>query len=257
MEQLLKIAFFDSGIGGITVLKNAVELMPDEDYIYFADTQNVPYGTKPKEDVKRFVMQAADFLASKGIKALVVACNTATSVVIHDLREKFDFPIIGMEPAVKPAIVNNGGKKILVTATSLTLRESKLESLIETLEGNERIEKLPLDPLVKFAESFDFGSREVREFLIDAFSRFNPDEFESLVLGCTHFIFYKPVLKEILPASIKIIDGNEGTIRHLMATLNSRGLLRKGKGDIEFYSSCVEEGEERKALLKGLLKLEY
>lgn len=253
----MKIAFFDSGIGGLTVLKNAIELLPNEDYIYFADTDNVPYGIKPKEDVKGFVINAVEFLSSKGIKALVVACNTATSVVINDLRERFDFPIIGMEPAIKPAIVNNSGKKILVTATSLTLRESKLESLIKTLDENERIERLPLDKLVQFAERSDFRSSEVIDFIKESFSGLDLSEYESLVLGCTHFIFYKSLLSEILPPSIKIIDGNEGTVKHLSSILHSRGLIEKNKGTLEFYSSCREDDKDRVSVLTALLKENY
>ena len=125
----MRIVFFDSGIGGLTVLKRALVAMPNEEYIYYADTRNVPYGVKPKDEVRTYVLNAADFLSRQNIQALVIACNTATSVAINDLRQRFDFPVIGMEPAVKPAIVRNTGKKILVFATSLTLKESKLDTL--------------------------------------------------------------------------------------------------------------------------------
>jgi glutamate racemase len=248
----LKIAFFDSGIGGLTVLKKALEFLPDEGYIYFADTENVPYGIKPKTDVKKFVFNAVDFLIEKNIKALVVACNTATAVVINDLRKKYDFPIIGMEPAIKPALINNSGKKILVLATTLTLKESKLEDLISTLDQNQRIEKLAMDKLVSFAEKFDFDSDEIRLYLKDIFSNYNLDEYESLVLGCTHFIFYKNLLEEFLPDSIKIIDGNEGTVRHLMSILEKNNLRESNSGGIEFYSSCKKEDDER---VKKLIEL--
>lgn len=249
----MNIAFFDSGIGGLTVLKNALELMPDENYIYYADTKNVPYGTKPKEDVKKFVFDAVEFLAGQDIKALVVACNTATSVVINDLREKFDFPIIGMEPAIKPAIINNTGKKILVTATSLTLKESKLESLIKTLDENERIERLPLDRLVQFAERFDFSSNEVESYLKEKFSSIDLNEFESIVLGCTHFLFFTSILAKIIPEEIRIIDGNEGTVRHLMATLESRNLRESNYGHIKFFSSGEPEKCDSEHKMKDLL----
>jgi len=249
----LNIAFFDSGIGGLTVLKKSLEVMPEEDYLYFADTENVPYGTKPKEEVKKYVFDAVEFLAGKNIKALVVACNTATSVVIKDLREKYNFPIIGMEPAVKPAIINNSGKKVLVTATSLTLRESKLESLIETLGENEKIEKMPLDLLVTFAEKFDFNSEEVEKYLLNSFADIDLTEYESIVLGCTHFIFYKEMLETIIPKSLKIIDGNEGTIRHLHSTLSQAGLCEKNRGKIEFFASGKPEINERIKVFKKML----
>lgn len=248
----MNIAFFDSGIGGLTVMKKALELMPGEGYIYYADTKNVPYGIKPKEDVKKFVFNAVEFLVKKDIKALVVACNTATAVVINDLREAYNFPIIGMEPAIKPAIMNNSGKKILVLATTLTLKESKLEDLISTLDKNQRIEKLGMDKLVAFAEKFDFDSEEVRSYLKETLAEINLEDYESIVLGCTHFIYYKALLEELLPDTVKIIDGNEGTVRHLMSILESRNLLENNFGEVEFYSSGEKDDAER---VKKLLEL--
>jgi glutamate racemase len=251
----LSIAIFDSGIGGITVMKKAIEYMPCEDYIYYADTKNVPYGIKPKEEVKKYVINAAGFLAKKNIKALVVACNTATAVVVNDLRSMFDFPVIGMEPAVKPAILENSGKKILVTATTLTLKESKLEDLLNMLDKEQRTEKMALDKLVVFAEKFDFSSDEVRTYLKETFSQIDFDEYESIVLGCTHFIFYKEILEELIPDSIKIIDGNEGTVKHLMATLEKKNMLAGNRtGSSEFYSSGELDRVERVAELMKLLK---
>lgn len=251
----MSIAFFDSGIGGVTVLKRAMELMPDESYIYYADTKNVPYGIKPKEDVKKYVINAVEFLAEKNIRALVVACNTATSVVINDLRSMFSFPVIGMEPALKPAIIDNSGKKILVTATTLTLNESKLEDLINILDKEEKTEKMPLDKLVPFAERFEFNSAGVREYLEECFAGVDINKYESIVLGCTHFIFFKDILKEILPGTIRIIDGNEGTVRHLISTLERQNLLgSNNKSGVEFFSSGVKDSPGRVEKLMSLLK---
>lgn len=251
----MSIAFFDSGIGGITVMKQAIEFMPDESYIYYADTKNVPYGIKPKDEVKKYVINAVEFLASKNIKALVVACNTATAVVINDLRSMFDFPIIGMEPAVKPAILGNSGKKILVTATTLTLNESKLEDLLSLFDKEQRTEKMAWDKLVRFAEKFDFNSGEVRAYLKDTLSLIDLEEFESIVLGCTHFVFYKDILEELIPESIKIIDGNEGTVKHLIAILGNNKLqTNNGTGSVQFYSSGVPDNADREEQLKALLK---
>ena len=128
----MKIGFFDSGIGGITVLNEAIKQLPNEDYIYFADTDNTPYGVKPKDEVKKYILAAIDFIYAKGVDAIVIACNTATSIAIEDLREKYNIPILGMEPAVKPAIEKNHStnKRVLVTATPLTLKEEKLKNLM-------------------------------------------------------------------------------------------------------------------------------
>ena len=120
-EHTVRIAFFDSGIGGLTVLHQAKKLMPQEDYLYYADTDHVPYGSKTKEEIRRYVEEAADFIAAQDVKALVVACNTATSVAIQSLRARYSFPILGMEPAVKPAVKNIAvSKRVLVTATPVT-----------------------------------------------------------------------------------------------------------------------------------------
>ena len=120
-----KIAFLDSGLGGLTVLREAIKILPGEDYIYYADNMNTPYGVKTKEEVKQHIFNAVKFIVTLDAKALVVACNTATSVAIEDLRQQYNFPIIGMEPAIKPAIEKhkNTGKRILILATELSLKE--------------------------------------------------------------------------------------------------------------------------------------
>ena len=116
------IGVFDSGIGGLTVLKKIIEILPNENYIYYADTDNVPYGTKPKDEVKKYINDAVDFLISKKVKAIVIACNTATAIAAEELRKKYDIPIIGIEPAAKPAVQNRGEKRVLIMATPTTIR---------------------------------------------------------------------------------------------------------------------------------------
>jgi len=144
------IAFFDSGIGGVTVLHEALRLMPDEDYIYYADTLNAPYGIREKHEVKKLVYDAVDFIVRKDVKAVVIACNTATSAAVEDLRRLYSIPIIGMEPAVKPAVEKNGRehKRVIVTATPLTLKEEKLLNLIDRIDNEHIVDLLPLPDLV-------------------------------------------------------------------------------------------------------------
>lgn len=249
----MRIAFFDSGIGGLTVLKEALSVMPNAEYIYYADTKNAPYGVKSKDDVRKSIIVAIDFLSEKDIHALVVACNTATSVVINDLRNKFDFPILGMEPAIKPAIIKNSGKKILVLATSLTLKENKLETLITKLDTNQRIEKMEMDSLVTFAEKFDFNSTNVQFYLQTKLAHVKFEEYETIVLGCTHFLYYKRQIQEITGNKIEIIDGNKGTINNLVNTIRINQLENNYKEkNIKFYSSDVEDNMDR---VKKLLEL--
>lgn len=250
----MPIAFFDSGIGGLSVLKNAIEKLPSEHYIYYADTKNVPYGTKPKESIVKYIFEAVEFLADKKIKTLVVACNTATSAAINDLRAKFDFPIIGMEPAVKPAIEKNRSKRILVTATSFTLRERKLESLIADLDKKNIVDKLPLDKLVGFAENFEFDSAEIRDYLKDSFDKIFIEDYETIVLGCTHFIFFKELIYELLPPHIEIIDGNVGTVNQMIRILKANELINPASSHtLELYSSGIADDAERVRKLKKLI----
>lgn len=151
----MKIAVFDSGIGGMTVLHQIIKLLPNEDYIYYADTTHLPYGEKPKEILKKYIFQAVDFLINHDIKALVVACNTATSAAIEDLRMNYSFPIIGIEPAVKPAVLESEteNKKVLVLATRLTLKEEKYHHLVDRIDKNDIVDGLPLPELITFSEA--------------------------------------------------------------------------------------------------------
>lgn len=251
----MRIAFFDSGIGGLTVLKRALAVMPNEEYIYYADTQNVPYGVKPKDQVRSYIYSAVDFLAKQRIDALVVACNTATSVAINDLRSRYAFPIVGMEPAVKPALVRNTGKKILVFATSLTLKESKLETLLNTLDKKHQVERRELDALVAFAEDFAFDTPLVQDYLQEKLCNTRWEHYETIVLGCTHFIFYRDMIQTLVGNAVQLIDGNEGTVNRLVTLVaQNRSLAPRRGPSVTFYASGTEETPDRVTRLLELLK---
>jgi glutamate racemase len=235
----LSIAFFDSGIGGITVLHQAMKQLPSEDYIYFADTLNAPYGIKTRDEVRTLVFNAVDFIVSLGVDAVVIACNTATSVAIEDLRKRYTIPIIGMEPAVKPAVEKTGGtqKRVLVTATPLTLKEEKLKNLIDRIDNEHIVDLLPLPGLVEFAENFEFNEKIVAGYLTGALRSVDLKSYGTIVLGCTHFLFYRNILKKIIPSYIDIIDGNAGTVNHLSRVLKERTGSAKGDGKVKWYCS--------------------
>lgn len=255
----MKIGFLDSGIGGLTVLKEALKLLPTEDYIYYADTSNAPYGTKSKDEVRAIVTAAAALLFEKGIKALVVACNTATSIAIEDLRRTYNFPVIGMEPAVKPAVEKTAdqGKRVLVVATPLTLKEEKFHNLVSRVDKNNIVDYLPLPSLVVFAEKMVFNGKEVYDYIKHELSAFNLEEYGTLVLGCTHFPFYRNVFKNIVPEGIEIIDGNLSTVKHMKNVLEKNGLLDgKGTGNIEFYISGKPAPGKTVEQFKKLLEIE-
>lgn len=212
----MKIAFFDSGVGGLTVLNTALKLIPHHQYLYYADCDNVPYGNKTKEEVKSIVLKAVEFIATQNIQALVIACNTATSVAINELRLLYSFPIIGMEPAVKPAVDNQDKKRILVFATEMTLKEEKFKSLVKKVDSKNVVDYLPLPELVLFAENFEFDENLITDFLKTKLAQIKLDKYETIVLGCTHFPYFINSIKKVIPQTISIIDGNLGTVKHLM-----------------------------------------
>jgi glutamate racemase len=233
----MSIGLLDSGIGGVSVLYEALKLMPDEDYIYYADTKNVPYGTKPKERVRELVLEAGRFMEGKGVKALVVACNTATSIAIEDLRREFSFPVIGMEPAVKPAVEScDGDRRVLVTATPITIREEKLKNLIERLDSENIVDLMPLPGLVELAENLEFSKDKVEPYLKEQLKNFDSSAIGTVVLGCTHFSLFRDSFKELYPDA-HVIDGSYGTVANLKRILEGRGQLGGGSGRIEYYNS--------------------
>ena len=248
------IGVFDSGIGGLTVLKKIITILPNESYLYYADTQNVPYGTKPKEEVKKYVKEAVDFLVSKHVKAIVVACNTATSIAIQDLRSNYTLPIIGIEPAAKPAVENRGSKKVLIMATPTTIREEKLKDLLEQLSAQESVDLIAMPKLVEFAEKREFESNAVKEYIKKELESYNLEDYSELVLGCTHFPFFKKTLSAIFPKDTQIIDGSLGVANRLKNVLEEQNLLGNRKLEIEYYYSGnkVNNQEELNELLKNM-----
>ncbi|MED5019431.1 glutamate racemase [Paenibacillus chibensis] len=239
----MRIALFDSGLGGLTVLSEAVKQLPNEDFLFFADTLHVPYGTKTKEQVQRFVRESLDQMLTENIKALVIACNTATSAAAEELRKEYSFPIIGMEPAVKPAVEMNRdtGRRVLVAATPLTLHQSKYAQLVSRVDDHSIVDSLPLPELVSYCEAMQFDEDVLTAYFNEKFAAYPLDDYGTLVLGCTHFPFFKPLLSRILPKHIEIIDGSRGTIRRLRHVLDSKGLLDgQGRGDIRFACSSQD-----------------
>ena len=225
----MKIAFFDSGIGGLSVLAEALRRFSGAEFLYFADEDHVPYGTKSRAQIVRLSLNAVGFLVSRGAEAIVVACNTATSAAISELRGAFSVPVIGMEPAVKLAADSFGARPTLLIATPLTIAGEKLARLVGRLECETW--SLPLPRLVEFAQDLEFDSPAVRAYLQGELGKFELARLGSLVLGCTHFNYFKDVLREILPPYVRIIDGIDGTLNRLASELGGRLKLACG-GDL-------------------------
>ena len=234
----MRIGIFDSGVGGITVLKTAKELLPNVDYIYYSDNNHVPYGTKTKEQVLGYVKEIVELLVREEVDAIVIACNTATSIAVAELRKMYSIPIIGMEPAVKLALSNHKTGDILVTATPLTLKESKFKSLVSNLGEEDRVKKLALPELVTYAEDMNFDEEILYKYFDEKFKGLDLSSISAVVLGCTHFVYYKTMLSKYLPKHIKIYDGNEGTIKHVKELLgNSPSMHIKKIPQMDFYYS--------------------
>ena len=215
----MKIGIFDSGIGGLSVLQEAYHQLPKQEFIFYADTEHVPYGLKTPEQITGYAKDITDFLLSRGADAIVVACNTATSVAIKELRKTYDIPILGMEPAVKPAVEGTEDKRIMVIATPVTIREDKLKDLLHRVDGQHRVDLLPMPKLVEFAEREEFESEAVYEYVESQFSEFDRSKYCALVLGCTHFNYFKSAYRRYFGEDTLLIDGNSGTVRHLADVL--------------------------------------
>ena len=235
VDKNLPIGIFDSGVGGITVLARALNLLPEENFIYYGDAAHFPYGDKTQEEVREHVFDAVGQMVAQGIKMLVIACNTATSAAIADLREMYDFPVLGIEPALKPAVESDDSGAIAVIATSLTLREEKFRVLFEKYASHGEIINLPAVGLADMVEHSHYADDTGRTFLRELFSGVHAD---TVVLGCTHYLFMAPLIREIYPEA-KIIDGGEGLARNILRTLDAESIRSEvGGSKIEVMSSA-------------------
>ena len=252
MSSSAPIGVFDSGLGGISVAREIAKDMPAEHVLYFGDSANAPYGVKTPEQVKALSFDIVERFVEHGVKAVVIACNTATSAAVNDLREHYDIPIIGMEPALKVACDRGDAplgqqhipQRVIVAATPLTLRERKFAELMKRFDSDNTIFKEPCPDLVEIVESGQLGNHDlVIRTLHHYFDRYDLDRIDSVVLGCTHFVFYRDYFRELLPKHATIIDGNEGTVRHLGVVLESLGKLapEDALGRVEISNSDPSE----------------
>lgn len=190
------IAVFDSGVGGISVLRALRKEMPNENYWYYGDSANAPYGTKSLEEVRSLTISHVDAFLTEGAKAVVVACNTATSAAVRLLRQKYpDVPIIGIEPALKPAALSGNHPNVIVMATPMTIREEKFHILLERYMDMAHIISLPCPGLMEYIEQGMICGAELERFLMKLFEPFDRDKLDAVVLGCTHYPFVSRELK--------------------------------------------------------------
>lgn len=235
------VGVFDSGMGGLSVLKTAMILLPNEDYVYFGDDGNAPYGTKPEERIVELALGCARFLVDKGVKAIVVACNTATSAAINDIRGQFRLPVISMEPAIKPAVEQSTGGRVLMLATPATCALSRYQKLLSRVDARHQVENVPCPGLVELIEAGETG-KAVDERLAELLGKYDGQRVGGIVLGCTHYPFIRENIERYAKAHFagvpRLFDGNAGTVRQLGRVLADNGLLSEnGKGGVSLFTS--------------------
>ena len=243
------IGVFDSGLGGISFLKEAVRLLPEESYIYFGDNKNAPYGDKSEAEINALSLDCAYKLRDMGVKAIVVACNTATGTAISDIREHLSIPVVSVEPAIKPACERPGDGKILMLATSATTKLSRYQALKQRMIDSSRVIDVPCSGLVDRIENGIFADDAFDDLLDGFLGAYSGEKIDAIVLGCTHYIFIKTAITRYAKAHFegeaKLYDGNEGTARQLDRVLREHGMREStGVGSVCFNTSGSMEKYE-------------
>ena len=231
------IGLFDSGIGGTSIWKAINQLMPNENTIYLADSKNAPYGVKSKEEIIALSKKNTELLLENNCKIIVVACNTATTNAIKELRATYDVPFIGIEPAIKPAATHSKTQTIGILATKGTLSSELFNQTVSLYQETNIIEQIGYG-LVELIENGEINSTKMEELLVSYLKPMIEKNIDYLVLGCSHYPYLIPKIKEILPKSIQIIDSGEAVAKQTLAVLqNQTGISDLKKGKCEFYSN--------------------
>lgn len=248
------IGIFDSGVGGISVLRAIREQMPEESIIYFGDQGHVPYGSRSMEQIQTFSQAITRFLLQQGAKIIVVACNTASAAALKYLREKFpDVQFVGMEPAVKPAAERTQTGKVGVLATPATFQGALYASVVERFANGVELFQDTCPGLVQQVERGNLNGEETRRILRDALLPMLDKNIDTVVLGCTHYPFVIPLIQQIVGESVRVIDPAPAVAKQTGRLLEARGMRNKSgsKGQVKFYTSG--DPDTFKSLLPMLL----
>lgn len=239
------VGVFDSGLGGASVLREALRLLPQENYIYYGDNRNAPYGDKTEDEITELTFRCADELVSRGVKAILIACNTATATCIRQIREKLDVPVVSVEPAIKPACAQPGEGKVLMLATLATTKLQRYLDLQARMPEPGRVINVPCPGLVDRIERNIFA-HDAFDDLFDLFlSPYHGMEIDGIVLGCTHYVFIRGAIARYAATHFKgacrFYDGNAATVRQLGRVLAEKGLSSdSGSAQVEFITSGDE-----------------
>lgn len=231
------IGVFDSGIGGTSIWKAIHDLMPNEQTIYLADSKNAPYGQKSKAEIIALSMKNTDLLIEMGCKLIVVACNTATTNAIQELRAKYNIPFIGIEPAIKPAATNSKTQTIGILATKGTLNSELFNKTAEKYQDTKIIEQIGYG-LVQLIEDGQINSQEMTKLLYSYLTPMIEANIDYLVLGCSHYPYLIPQIKKILPEHIQIIDSGEAVAKQTQNILREKvGFTTAKSSNPIFYTN--------------------
>ncbi len=237
------IGVFDSGIGGLTVVKRLNEILPNENIIYFGDTARVPYGSKSNETVIEYAIQDAKFLVNKNVKMIIVACNTASSVALEELQSKFDIPVIGMiEPGAKYALENTKKGKIGVIGTYATISNKAYSHQLRSLKSDLEIFEKACPLFVPLAEEGMTDHKATELIAQDYLSPLKENEIDTLILGCTHYPILADVISKVIGENVALVDSGIAAAKEVSDYLNGRGIKNDSNniGYVEFYVSDVQ-----------------
>ena len=251
------IGIFDSGVGGISVLRAIREQMPEENVIYVGDQGHIPYGPRPMEQIRAFSEAITNFLLARQARIVVVACNTASAAALTYLREKFpQVPFVGMEPAVKPAAEQTLTGKVGVLATPATFQGALYASVVERFANGVELFQNTCNGLVQEIERGNLAGDETRRILEDALLPMLDNKIDTVVLGCTHYPFVIPLIQQIVGENVRVIDPAPSVARQVRRLLEAGGMKNPavGRGEVRFYTSGDQAG--LKSLLPVLLREE-
>ncbi|MFS4469734.1 glutamate racemase [Maribacter sp. 2210JD10-5] len=237
------IGIFDSGVGGTSIWREIAHLLPFENTIYLADSKNAPYGERPAEEILQLSIKNTEFLIQKGCKLIVVACNTATTNAIDYLRKNYEIPFIGIEPAIKPAALHTKSKKVGVLATKGTLSSALFHSTAQLHASGIEILERQGKGLVELIENGEMKSEETRALLQEYVNPMLKKDIDYLVLGCSHYPYLIPLLREILPNNVTVIDSGEAVARQTKSILEEKELLNSddSNGKHLFYTNVATD----------------